>query len=79
MTAHVDWHAAVVITAGLIVLIGLTGLLRGGRAAGRVCCMIGFADVALGLAAGKYAAVAAGAIVVAVVCWALRITRGDGE
>lgn len=71
MTILVDWPAAAVLAAGLTVLLGLAWLLRGGRAALRMSGAVGIADILVGLAIGKIAAVAAGVIILAVVCWCL--------
>lgn len=78
MSILVDWHAYAVVTCGLTVLLGLTWLLRGGRAAVRMCGAVGVAAIADGLATGRIIAIACGVIILAVVCWCFwSLRRGD--
>jgi hypothetical protein len=75
MTFFVNWSAAAPTAAGLVVLLGLTWLLRGGRAVARMCGVVGIADVAV----GGIAMIAGGVIILGVVCWCFRSLRGSGQ
>jgi hypothetical protein len=79
MTILVNLPAYAVNTCGLAVLLGLTWLLRGGRAAVRMCGRVGIACIAFGLAAGNILAIAGGVVILAVVCWAFWYLRGSGQ
>lgn len=70
MTVLVDWHAYLLATAGLFTLLGLTWLLRGGPAVIRMCGAVGVAAAGFGLVTGRLFAIVAGAVIIAVVCWA---------
>lgn len=70
MTVLVDWHAYALVAAGLFTLLGLTWLLRGGRAVIRMCCAVGITVAGFGLLTGRLFAIVAGAVIIAVVCWA---------
>jgi hypothetical protein len=79
MTILVNWPAAIVLTCGLTVLLGLTWLLRGDRAAVRMCGRVGTATLAIGLGEGNLAAIAGGVIILGVACWAFRSLREPGR
>jgi hypothetical protein len=81
MTVHilVNWPATIAVAAGLVVLVGLTWLLRGGRAAARMCAVTGMSEICLGLGAGKVLTIAGGVVTLGVVCWCLRMLRGDAR
>jgi len=79
MTIAVNWHACAVVACGLTVLLGLTWLLRGDRAAVRACGAVGVAAIAAGLAAGNIIAIAGGVVILAVVYWCFGSLRGSGQ
>ena len=65
--------------AGLAVLLGLTWLLRGARAAVRWCAWTGVGVIISGLAAGSVLAAGAGTVITGSACWTLRSLRRSGE
>jgi hypothetical protein len=69
MTILVNWPAAAMLSAGLAVLLGLTWLLRGGRAVVRLCGAVGITVTAIGLLTRNVITVTGGVIILAVVCW----------
>jgi hypothetical protein len=81
MTVHilVNGPAAVAVAAGLAVLLGLTWLLRGGRAVPRMCAVIGAGVIAIGLGTGNILAIAGGVITLGVAFWCMWMLRGDAR
>lgn len=72
----VNVHALVAMLAGLVVLVGLVWLLRGGRAAIRACVAVSALVLVLGLADGSVAQIVVGLALVAFNTWTLWSTRG---
>jgi hypothetical protein len=79
VTYWVNWSAAPALAAGLAAGLGLTWLLRGGRAALRMCLWTGLGVIGVGLAAGNVIGLAAGAITAACAGWSLRPMPGSAR
>lgn len=62
--------------AAIVVLAGLTWLLRGGKSAVRACLACGAAELAWGLAAGQPLTVAGGTLIVILTAGVLFYLRG---
>lgn len=79
MTILVNWPGLAAATAGLTVLLGLTWLLRGDRAALRACFAVTVCVAVIGLAEGSAVVLAFAAVLLAADCWCLSVLRDEGR